>query len=80
MPWRINLLLYLAYATWKLIRKQVIAHFSKCKDLAYCTFFDLLDTLIPSTLDIYTALFRNNHFDEYTLIMDDNVPISKKKL
>jgi hypothetical protein len=65
MPWRINLLLYLAHAVWKLIGKQVIARFSKCKNLAYCTFFDLLDTLIPSTLDIYAALFRNNHFDEY---------------
>ncbi len=63
--WRINLLLYLAHAVWKLIRKQVIACFSKSKDLAYCTFFDLLDILIPSTLDIYTALFWNNHFDEY---------------
>ena len=64
-PWRINLLLYLAHAAWKLIRKQVITRFDKSKDLAYCTFFDLLDSLIPSTLDIYTVLFRNNHFDEY---------------
>ena len=30
-PWRINLLLYLAHAAWKLIRKQVIMHFNKCK-------------------------------------------------
>src|SRR2546430_11089106 len=64
-PWRINLLLYLAHAAWKLIRKQVITRFDKSKDLAYCTFFDLLDSLIPSTLDIYTVLFQNNHFDEY---------------
>ena len=29
-------------------------------------FFDQLDTLIPSTLDIYLhSTFRNNHFDEY---------------
>ncbi len=63
--WRINLLLYLTHAVWKLIKKQVIICFYKSKDLAYCTFFDLLDTLIPSTLDIYTILFWNNYFDKY---------------
>ena len=37
------------------VRKQVISRFSKSKDLLYCTFFDLLDILIPSTFNICTA-------------------------
>ena len=26
---------------------------------------DLLDNIIPATLDVYISLFRNNRFDEY---------------
>ncbi|UZO22821.1 uncharacterized protein OCT59_015170 [Rhizophagus irregularis] len=64
-PWRINLLMYLANSGWKLIKHLVIARFGNTKITGYRTFFDLLDNLIPATLDIYTVLFRNNKFDEY---------------
>jgi hypothetical protein len=64
-PWRINLLMYLASSGWKLIKNIVIARFGNTKTTGYRTFFDLLDNLIPATLDIYTVLFRNNKFDEY---------------
>ncbi|CAG8574512.1 7440_t:CDS:2, partial [Scutellospora calospora] len=43
----------------------VITRFGLSKDIGYRTFLDLLDNLIPATLDIYTILFRENHFNEY---------------
>ncbi|PKC71058.1 hypothetical protein RhiirA1_454002 [Rhizophagus irregularis] len=64
-PWRINLLLYLAHAGWQLIRKYVKERFKLSKAVGYLTFLDLLDNLIPSSLDIYATLFRGNHFEEY---------------
>ncbi|RHZ73407.1 hypothetical protein Glove_231g3 [Diversispora epigaea] len=64
-PWRINLLLYLAHAGWSTIKSYIFARFKYSKDLGYCTFVDLLDNLIPATLDIYTILFRENNFDQY---------------
>ncbi|RHZ84376.1 hypothetical protein Glove_82g91 [Diversispora epigaea] len=64
-PWRINLLLYLAHAGWNTIKSYIFAQFKHSKDLGYCTFVDLLDNLIPATLDIYTILFRGNNFNQY---------------
>ena len=43
----------------------IITRFGNTKIIGYVTFFDLLDNLIPATLDIYTVLFRNNKFEEY---------------
>ncbi|RHZ49797.1 hypothetical protein Glove_511g5 [Diversispora epigaea] len=64
-PWHINLLLYLAHAGWSTIKSYIFARFKHSKDLGYCTFVDLLDNLIPATLDIYTILFRGNNFNQY---------------
>jgi hypothetical protein len=64
-PWRINLLMYLASSGWKLIKNIIVARFNNTKIVGYRTFFDLLDNLIPASLDIYTVLFRQNKFDEY---------------
>ncbi|CAG8843839.1 36822_t:CDS:1, partial [Racocetra persica] len=64
-PWRINLLLYLAHEGWLLIKRYIVKLFEESKDIAYVTFFDLLDNLIPAVLDVYTHLFRENHFEEY---------------
>ncbi|RHZ89113.1 hypothetical protein Glove_19g438 [Diversispora epigaea] len=47
------------------IKSYIFARFKYSKDLGYCTFVDLLDNLIPATLDIYTILFRENNFDQY---------------
>lgn len=63
--WRINLLLYLAHEGWLLIKKYVVKKFGISKDTSYITFLDLLDNLIPATLDIYACLFRKNKFEEY---------------
>ncbi|CAG8636117.1 17325_t:CDS:2, partial [Racocetra persica] len=64
-PWRINLLLYLAHEGWLMIKTYIVQRFKIFKDIAYVTFFDLLDNLIPAVLDVYTCLFWENHFEEY---------------
>ena len=65
-PWRINLLLELAYSGWIKIRTTIKNKFgSLCKDIEYQMLLDLLDNLIPATLDIYAILFRSGSFDEY---------------
>ena len=65
-PWRINLLLDLAQNGWIKIKKQIMEKFGQtCKDIEYRTIIDLLDNLIPATLDIYAILFRSGSFNEY---------------
>jgi hypothetical protein len=65
-PWRINLLLDLAHEGWKNISSHIFAKFNKsCKDIEYIMLLDILDNLIPATLDIYTILFRSGSFDFY---------------
>ena len=63
--WRINLLLYLTYEGWLLVKKYVVKKFGISKDISYITFLDLLDNLIPASLEIYTYLFKKNKFEEY---------------
>ena len=36
-----------------------------CKDVEYRMAIDLLDNLIPATLDVYAILFRSGSFKEY---------------
>jgi hypothetical protein len=65
-PWRINLLLDLASRGWKKISHVILNKFPKnCKDIEYRMMIDLLDNIIPSTLDIYAILFRSGSFEEY---------------
>jgi len=65
-PWRINLLLDLASGGWKKISHVILNKFPKnCKDIEYRMMIDLLDNIIPSTLDIYAVLFRSGSFEEY---------------
>jgi len=65
-PWRINLLLELARNGWIKIKSKIMDKFGQtCKDVEYQTIIDLLDNLVPATLDIYTFLFRSGLFDEY---------------
>ena len=64
-PWRINLLLDLAYNGWNKIRNIVLTKFGINKDIEYRMIIDLLDNIIPATLDIYATLFRSGSFDEY---------------
>jgi hypothetical protein len=65
-PWRINLLLELARGGWMNIRSKVMQKFGQaCKDVEYQTAIDLLDNLIPATLDVYAVLFRSGSFETY---------------
>ena len=65
-PWRINLILELTRNGWIKIRDKILRKFGRaCKDIEYRTMIDLLDNLIPATLDIYTNLFRSGLFNEY---------------
>ncbi len=36
-----------------------------CKDVEYQTTIDLLDNLVPATLDVYAILFWSSSFKEY---------------
>jgi hypothetical protein len=66
-PWRINLLLDLAYTAWSKIRMHIIKKFGAlCKDIEYRTLADLLDNIIPAALDVYAVLFRSGSYEEYT--------------
>lgn len=65
-PWRINVLLELAYQGWLKIKVKIMEKFGPiCKDVEYRMLIDLLDNVIPATLDIYAILFRSGSFDEY---------------
>jgi len=64
-PWMINLILYLTNSGWVLIRTKVLEKFKQKKNMEYQIFLDLLDNIIPATLDIYAILFREGHFEEY---------------
>ncbi|RHZ85463.1 hypothetical protein Glove_65g108 [Diversispora epigaea] len=64
-PWRINLLLDLAYNAWNKIRNIILTKFGINKDIEYRMMIDLLDNIIPATLDIYATLFRSGSFEEY---------------
>ena len=64
-PWRISFLLEVAYGGWSLVRDEILAAFSNCKDVEYLTFLNLLDNYIPMTLCIYSLVFKSNMADEY---------------
>ncbi|RHZ72469.1 hypothetical protein Glove_242g203 [Diversispora epigaea] len=59
-------LLELSICGWIKIKDQIIKKFGKtCKDIEYQITIDLLENLIPSTLDIYAILFRAGLFEKY---------------
>ena len=64
-PWRIPFLLEVAYGGWSLVWDEILAAFSNCKDIEYLTFLNLLDNYIPTTLCIYSLVFKSNMADEY---------------
>jgi len=55
-PWLINIVLYLAYSGWMIIRKYVLEKFKLSKNIEYQIFLDLLDNAV---------LFREGHFEQY---------------
>ena len=64
-PWRISLLLELAYWGWTLIRDPVNQKMARCKDLEIRTLTNLLVNYAPLSLSIYSVLFKAGSFPEY---------------
>src|SRR6185295_8170137 len=64
-PWRINLLLQLVHDGWLEISELITKKFGKTKDTEYRMMIDLLDNIVPATLDVYAKLFRSGAFEQY---------------
>jgi len=64
-PFRISQLLGLAHSGWLLIRDTVLKNVPNLKIPGVQIMIDLLDNIIPSTLDVYDDLFKGNKFDDY---------------
>ena len=64
-PFRISQLLGLSHSGWLLIRNTVLNNIPHLKIPGVQIMIDLLDNIIPSTLDIYDNLFKENRFDNY---------------
>ncbi|RGB42503.1 hypothetical protein C1646_750824 [Rhizophagus diaphanus] len=56
----------ISYNGWCKIRDIILTKFgSTCKDIEYRIVIDLLDNIIPATLDVYSILFRSGLFNKY---------------
>lgn len=64
-PWKINYILQFARDGWLEISNMIVEKFGKTKDTEYRMMIDLLDNIIPATLDIYAVLFRSGAFEQY---------------
>ena len=64
-PYRINLLLDLAFKGWLLVKESIQNLFHNCKDPEARTFIDLLNNIIPLVLDFYPIIFRSGHWEAY---------------
>ncbi|RIB19812.1 hypothetical protein C2G38_2180856 [Gigaspora rosea] len=57
---------HLAQNGWTKIRDKILEKFGPTyKDIEYRTMIDLLDNLVPVTLDVYALTFRSGQFHEY---------------
>eukprot|EP00733_Pompholyxophrys_punicea_P001053 Pompholyxophrys_punicea_v1_NODE_442_length_1962_cov_11.878343.p1 type:complete len:191 gc:universal NODE_442_length_1962_cov_11.878343:1306-1878(+) len=59
-PWRIALILQLAQGGWSLIRQAVVDFFQDCSDPEYAFVLNLLEELVPASMDVYATFFRGN--------------------
>ena len=64
-PWRVSLLLEVAYGGWTLIRETILSVFCHCKDIEFLTLVNLLDNYIPLVLSIYSIIFKSNNYTLY---------------
>eukprot|EP00733_Pompholyxophrys_punicea_P001566 Pompholyxophrys_punicea_v1_NODE_832_length_1230_cov_14.935374.p1 type:complete len:245 gc:universal NODE_832_length_1230_cov_14.935374:70-804(+) len=64
-PWRMSLILELANGSWSFVRSAVLAAFSDCCDPEYLFLKNLLEELIPASLDVYSTFLRGNDFLGY---------------
>eukprot|EP00733_Pompholyxophrys_punicea_P000894 Pompholyxophrys_punicea_v1_NODE_355_length_2174_cov_4.135849.p1 type:complete len:456 gc:universal NODE_355_length_2174_cov_4.135849:1378-11(-) len=61
-PWRITLILELARGGWLKVRNDIRHAFGNCCDPEYAFMINLLDDLVPASLDIYSTYYRSNDF------------------
>ena len=73
-PWRVSLILKIAFGGWTFTQCTVMTKFSRFKDVEYGTLFKLLDSYIPLVLSIYSTSFKLNNFSEYL-----RVPVRKNQ-
>jgi len=64
-PYRINLLLELAFKGWLIVKESIENLFHNCKDPEVRIFIDLLDNIIPLVLDFYPKIFRGGYWETY---------------
>jgi hypothetical protein len=64
-PYRINLLLDLAFRGWLLVKESIQSLFCNCKDPEARMFIDLLDNIIPLVLDFYPIIFHSGCWEAY---------------
>ncbi|RIB25028.1 hypothetical protein C2G38_2166998 [Gigaspora rosea] len=63
-PWRVNLLLELTRNGWSKIKDKIIEKFGRaCKDIEYQAVVDLLDNLVPATLDNHLTCFNEYYVE-----------------
>ena len=49
-PWRVSLLLEVAYGGWTLVRETILSVFCHCKDMEFLTLVNLVDPTSPEHL------------------------------
>ncbi|RIB02248.1 hypothetical protein C2G38_2292038 [Gigaspora rosea] len=64
-PYKINILLELAYQGWSKIRSIVIRKFECSKDPEPRYLINLLDNIVPLVLDFYPIIFRSGNWQAY---------------
>ena len=64
-PYRINLLLELAFQGWTRVRLTVLEKFAQIKDPEVRYLIDLLDNTISLVLDFYPIIFRSGSWPAY---------------
>ena len=64
-PWRVSLLLEVAYGGWTLVRETILSVFCHCKDMEFLTLVNLVDNYIPLVLSIYSIVFKSNDYTLY---------------
>jgi len=64
-PYKINLILELAFQGWSRVRLIILQKFELSKDLEVWYLINLLDNIIPLVLDFYLVIFHNRNWMAY---------------
>ncbi|RIB30096.1 hypothetical protein C2G38_2136510 [Gigaspora rosea] len=64
-PYKINLILEIAYQGWSRVRPIVMQKFKRSKDPEVRYLVNLLDNIVPLFLDFYPIIFRSGNWEAY---------------